>query len=134
MSERISTRDDLGHVPKQKSLPKRTHGDIQAPNRATRQAQQKEVSPVVSLPDMPQISPDEQVSDDLEAYRELAIEILNLAIEDVDIRADYETEANRTAAERNRASAISFFKGEWFKDICEGIGIPHSSAKKAAFK
>ena len=74
------------------------------------------------------------MTDDLEAYQKLARHLLRLAIEDVDIRADYETEANRTAAERNRASAISFFKGEWFKEICEGIGIPHSSAKRAAFK
>ena len=72
--------------------------------------------------------------EDLDAYQNLARHIILRAIEDVNVRDDYETQANRAAAEHNRTSAIVFFKSQWFKEICEGIGIPHSSAKRAAFK
>ena len=67
-------------------------------------------------------------------YLILAHEIIELAMEDVNIRADYETEASRRAAERNRASAIKFFKGPWCEEICDGLGIPYDRAKVAAFK
>jgi hypothetical protein len=76
----------------------------------------------------------EAEGEDLDAYQNLARYIVLQALEDINARADYETQANRAAAEHNRASAITFFKNQWFKEICEGIGIPHSSAKKAAFK
>lgn len=83
---------------------------------------------------MSQIPPDEQMIDDLDAYRELAEEIINLAIEDVDLRNDYETQANRTAAERNRSSAISFIKSKWCEELCDAVGKPYDRAKAAAFK
>jgi hypothetical protein len=134
MSEKLPARNRMGHVPLKESLPKRKNSGSEAGGGPARPPQQEKVNPALRLPDLSQISPDKQMTDDLEAYQKLARHLLRLAIEDVDIRADYETEANRTAAERNRASAISFFKGEWFKEICEGIGIPHSSAKRAAFK
>ena len=83
---------------------------------------------------MRRVAHDEQMTDDLDAYRELAEEIINLAIEDVDIRADYETESNRTAAERNRSSAISFIKSKWCEELCDAVGKPYDRAKAAAFK
>ena len=76
----------------------------------------------------------ETQSEDLDAYQNLARHIILQALDDVNARDDYETQANRAAAEHNRSSAVTFFKGHWFKEICEGIGIPHSSAKRAAFK
>ena len=72
--------------------------------------------------------------DDLDAYRELAIEILNLAIEDVDLRDDYKTQQNRAAAERNRASAIRFIKSRWCEELCDAVGKPYDRAKATAFK
>lgn len=74
------------------------------------------------------------MKDDLEAYRELAEDIINLAIEDVNIRADYETQTNRAAAERNRSSAISFIKSRWCEELCDAVGKPYDRAKAAAFK
>ena len=70
----------------------------------------------------------------LAAYREMVEEIIDLAIEDVDIRADYETQQNRAAAERNRASAISFIKSKWCEELCDAVGKPYDRAKAKAFK
>lgn len=70
----------------------------------------------------------------LAAYRELVEEIIDLAIEDVDIRSDYETQQNRAAAERNRASAISFIKSKWCEELCDSVGKPYDRAQAKAFK
>lgn len=72
--------------------------------------------------------------DDLGAYFDLVERIIELAIEDVNIRADYETLENRTAAERNRASAISFIKSKWCEELCDAVGKPYDRAKAAAFR
>jgi len=134
MSERISTRDHLGHVPEQKSLPKRAHRGAKAGGGPARPPQQEKVNPPLRLPDMSRIPPDEQMIDDLDAYRELAEEIINLAIDDVDLRSDYKTQTNRAAAERNRASAISFIKSRWCEELCDAVGKPYDRAKATAFK
>jgi hypothetical protein len=129
-----STSLPVENVRIQKPLRHLPNGKAKAQDRPRGEAQQKQSTPPVCVPDLRRLAHDEQMIDDLDGYRELAIEILNLAIEDVDLRDDYETQANRTAAERNRASAISFIKSRWCEEICEAIGTPYDRAKAAAFK
>jgi hypothetical protein len=133
MSERISTRDRVGHVPEQKSLPKRAHRGAQAGGGPARPPQQEKVNPPLRLPDMSQIPPDEQV-DRLTEYRMLAIAILLQAFHDMNLTDNYKVEGNKRTAERARNSAITFFKSPWFREICNALGYPHDSAKLAAFK
>ena len=110
------------------------HGQKKTQSRTGGTTQQKQIPAPVCVPDMRRVAHDQQMTDDLDAYRELAEEIINLAIEDVDIRADYETQQNRAAAERNRASAISFIKSQWCEELCDAVGKPYDRAKAAAFK
>lgn len=134
MSEKLPARDGMGYVPFKKGIPQRKNSGVETGGGPARTAQQEKVNPPIRLPDLSQIPPYKQMTDDLEAYRELAEEIINLAIEDVDIRADYETQENRAAAERNRASAISFIKSQWCEELCDAVGKPYDRAKAAAFK
>jgi hypothetical protein len=133
MSERISTRNHLGHVPEQKSLPKRAHRGAQAGGGPACPPQQEKVNPPLRLPDLSQIPPDEQV-DRLTEYRMLAIAILLQAFHDMNLTDNYKVEGNKRTAERARNSAITFFKSPWFREICNALGYPHDSAKLAAFK
>jgi hypothetical protein len=123
----------VGHVPEQKSLPKRAHRGAQAGGGPARPPQQEKVNPPLRLPDMSQIPPDEQV-DRLTEYRMLAIAILLQAFHDMNLTDNYKVEGNKRTAERARNSAITFFKSPWFREICNALGYPHDSAKLAAFK
>jgi hypothetical protein len=133
MSENLRTGNRMEHVPIKNGLPQRTNGGAEARNRETRPAQSQEIDSKLRLPHLPQIPPDEQI-DDLRAYRALASAIILQAIGDIDCTTEYATEQNKFQAERNRASAVTFFKSSWFREICNGLGIPHESAKARAFK
>ena len=123
--ENVRIKKPLRHI---------SNGKAQAQDRPRGEAKQKQSTPPVCVPDLRRLAHDEQMIDDLDAYRELAEEIINLAIEDVDIRADYKTQTNRAAAERNRASAISFIKSKWCEELCDAVGKPYDRAKAKAFK
>jgi hypothetical protein len=123
----------VGHVPEQKSLPKRAHRGAQAGGGPARPPQQEKVNPPLRLPDLSQIPPDEQV-DRLTEYRMLAIAILLQAFHDMNLTDNYKVEGNKRTAERARNTAITFFKSPWFREICNALGYPHDSAKLAAFK
>jgi len=123
----------MENVPIKNGLPQRTNGGAETRSRATRSAQPQEIDSKLRMPDMSQIPPNEQI-DDLKSYRALASAIILQAIGDIDCTTEYATEQNKFQAERNRASAVTFFKGSWFREICNGLGIPHESAKARAFK
>jgi hypothetical protein len=96
-------------------------------------AKQKQSTPPVCVPDLRGLAHDEP-EERLTEYRMLAIEILLQAFHDINLTDNYEVEGNKRTAERARNSAITFFNSAWFREICNALGYPHDSAKKAAFK
>lgn len=99
------------------------------------QAQQEQNAQDLQLPDLRGVASDEPDADGLiDEYRMLAICILLQAFDDLNLTDNYKSPYNRRETERARNSAITFVRGPWFREICDAIGIPHSSAKKAALK
>lgn len=74
------------------------------------------------------------MSDYLPAYRKLAEEIILQARDDINAHANYKSDYERKYVERNRSSAISFIRGQWFRELCQGIGFSPETVKHTAFK
>ena len=140
MSERLRTRNNLGHVLKQEGIPKRAHGGAQAASGPARPPQSQEVNPPLRLPDMPQISPDEKIDNDLMFTREVLCAMINQAVKDAKNDREYVTEDNQKNREANQRSAIIFLNSEFYKDLCtalgraSGIGIPADKITLEALK
>lgn len=84
------------------------------------------------MPDLRRVAPDEHQR--LDEYRMLAICILLQAFDDLNLTDDYQSAYKLREVSLARNSALSFIRGPWFQEICNAIGIPHDSAKKAALK
>jgi hypothetical protein len=130
----------MGHVPIEEGIPKRAHGNAQARRGATRPPQPQEVDPVVSLPDLPQISPDEQVDNEVMYTRRLLCAMIRQAVFDAKNDREYVTADNQSERERNQRTAIDFLNSEFYKDLCKalgdcsGIGLPADKIKLEAMK
>ena len=140
MSENLSTRNNLGHVPQQKGIPQRAHGRAQARRSAARPAQPQEVDPVVSLPDMPQISPDEKVDNEVMYTRRLLCAMIRQAVFDAKNDREYVTADNQSERERNQRTAIKFLNSNFYRDLCKalgdcsGVGLPADKMRLEALK
>lgn len=85
------------------------------------------------MPDLRRVAPDEP-DERLDEYRMLAICILLQAFDDLNLTDNYKSPYNLREVSLARNSALSFIRGPWFREICDALGIPHSSAKNAALK
>jgi hypothetical protein len=74
------------------------------------------------------------MSDYLPGYRKLAEQIILQARDDINAHTNYKSEYERKYVERNRRCAISFVRGQWFTELCQGIGFSPETVKTAAFK
>ena len=140
MSETLRTRNNLGHVLKQEGIPKRAHGGAQAGSRPARTPKPQEEHPTLRLPDMPQISPDEKIDNELMFTREVLCAMIRQAVKDAKNDREYVTEDNKSNRELNQRSAILFLNSEFYKDLCtalgraSGIGIPADKITLEALK
>jgi hypothetical protein len=137
MSERISTRDRVGHVPEQKSLPKRAHRSVEARIRAARSAQPQEVDPAICLPDMPQISPNQKIDNELMFTRGLLCGLIEQAVLDAQNETIYESKSQNEHREMNQRSAIAFLNSTFYSQLCTALGNAsgfHISAKRIRHK
>lgn len=140
MSERLRARNNLGHVPVEEGIPQRAHGGAQAASGPARPPQSQEVNPPLRLPDMPQISPDEKIDNELMFTREVLCAMIRQAVKDAKNDREYVTEDNKSNRELNQRSAILFLNSEFYKDLCtalgraSGIGIPADKITLEALK
>ena len=140
MSERISTRNNLGHVSQQEGIPKRAHGNSEARRGATRPPQPQEVDPVVSLPDMQEISPYEKIDNELMYTRRLLCAMIRQAVFDAKNDRDYLRNNSKNDRERHQRTAIKFLNSAFYRDLCKalgdcsGIGLPADKMRLEAMK
>jgi hypothetical protein len=130
----------VGHVPKQEGISQRAHGGAQVGSRPARPPQpQKEPSPIC-LPDLPQISPDEKVDNEVMFTRRVLCAMIRQAVFDAKNNREYVTEDNQKEREANQRSAILFLNSEFYKDLCtalgraSGVGIPADKITLEALK
>ena len=130
----------MGHVPIEEGIPERAHGNSEARRGATRPPQPQEVDPVVSLPDMQEISPYEKIDNELMYTRRLLCAMIRQAVFDAKNDREYVTADNQSERERNQRTAIDFLNSEFYKDLCKalgdcsGIGLPADKIKLEALK
>jgi len=86
--------------------------------------------PVVAFP-VPQVTTqdDEEWLDD-EAYHELFVSVIELALKDFEFLLRIRQQDNLTISERKKLRALTedgdpeeFFASRWFEDICRMIGL-----------
>jgi hypothetical protein len=130
----------MGHVSQQEGIPQRAHGNSEARRGATRPPQPQEVDPVVSLPDMPQISPDEKIDNEVMYTRRLLCAMIRQAVFDAKNDREYVTADNQSERERNQRTAIKFLNSNFYRDLCKalgdcsGIGLPADKMRLEALK
>lgn len=66
--------------------------------------------------------------------REIACAIIRQAHADASCVKNFQTKTCQEEQERNRDCAIRFFRGKWYRHICEALNLPSDSIKKNAFK
>jgi hypothetical protein len=140
MSENLSTRNNLGHVPQQKGIPQRAHGRAQARRSAARPAQPQEEPETLRMPYLPQISPDEQIDNELMYTRRLLCAMIKQAVLDAKNDRDYLRNNLKNNRERYQRTAIAFLNSAFYRDLCKalgdcsGIGLPADKIKLEALK
>ena len=73
------------------------------------------------------------MSDYLPGYHKLAEKIILQARDDINAHENYKSNYEREYAARNRASALSFIRGQWFRELCQGIGFSPETVTNTAF-
>jgi len=140
MSEGISTRDNMGHVSQQEGIPQRAHRGTQARRSAARPPQPQEEFAPIRLPDLPQISPDEQIDNELMYTRRLLCAMIRQAVLDAKNDRDYLRNNLKNNRERYQRTAIAFLNSNFYRDLCKalgdcsGIGLPADKMRLEALK
>jgi hypothetical protein len=130
----------MGHVPIEEGIPQRAHGNSEARRGAARPPQPQEEPAPIRLPDLPQISPNEQIDNELMYTRRLLCAMIKQAVFDAKNDREYVTADNQSERERNQRTAIDFLNSEFYKDLCKalgdcsGIGLPADKIKLEALK
>jgi hypothetical protein len=130
----------MGHVSQQEGIPKRAHGNSEARRGATRPPQPQEEPAPIRLPDLPQISPDEKIDNEVMYTRRLLCAMIKQAVFDAKNDREYVTVDNQSERERNQRTAIDFLNSEFYKDLCKalgdcsGIGLPADKMRLEALK
>ena len=140
MSERIRTRNNMGHVSQQEGIPQRAHGRAEARRGAARSAQPQEEPSPIRLPSLSQISPDEQIDNELMYTREVLCAMIRQAIKDASNDRDYLRNNTKNDRERHQRTAIKFLNSAFYRDLCKalgdcsGIGLPADKMRLEALK
>ena len=130
----------MGNVLKQASLPKRTNGGAHVEKCPYGAEKPKKEPALLRMPDLPQISPYQQVDNELMFTREVLCAMIKQAYLDAKNDTEYVTAENQRERERNQRSAIEFLNSEFYRDICKalgdstGVGLPPDKIKKEALK
>jgi len=122
MSEQLRPRNNLEHVPIEKGIPERAYGGTQTRSGAARPAQPQEVDPAICLPDMPQISPDEKIDNELMFTRGLLCGMIEQAVLDAQNETVYESKSLNEHREMNQRSAIAFLNSTLYSQLCTALG------------
>jgi ribosome biogenesis GTPase A len=122
MSEQLRPRNNLEHVPIKKSIPERAHGGTQTRSRAARPAQPQEVDQSICVSDLPQISPDQKVDNELMFTRGLLCSLIEQAVLDAQNETVYETKSLNEHREMNQKSAIAFLNSIFYSQLCTALG------------
>jgi len=122
MSEQLRPRNNLEHVPVKKGIPERANGGTQSRSRAARSAQPQEVDPAICLPDMPQISPDQKIDNELMFTRGLLCGMIEQAVLDAQNETVYESKSLNEHREMNQRSAITFLNSTLYSQLCTALG------------
>ena len=122
MSEQLRPRNNLEHVPVKKGIPERAHGGDQACGGAARPAQPQEIDQAICLPDMPQISPDQKVDNELMFTRGLLCGMIEQAVLDAQNENVYESKSLNEHREMNQKSAIAFLNSTFYSQLCTALG------------
>jgi len=130
----------MGHVPIKEGIPQRAHGRAQARRSAARPPQPQEESAKICMPDLPQISPDEQVDNELMYTRRLLCAMIRQAVLDAKNDRDYLRNNLKNNRERYQRTAIAFLNSNFYRDLCKalgdcsGIGLPADKMRLEALK
>lgn len=140
MSERLRTRNRVGHVPIQEGIPQRTHGGAQAGSRPARPPEPQEEPAPLRLPDMSQVPPDEQVDNEVMYTRRLLCAMIKQAVLDAKNDRDYLRNNLKNNRERYQRTAIAFLNSAFYRDLCKalgdcsGVGLPADKMRLEAMK
>jgi hypothetical protein len=122
MSEQLRPGNNLEHVPVEKSIPERAHGGTQTRSRAARSAQPQEEPAPIRMPDMPQISPDQKIDNELMFTRGLLCGMIEQAVLDAQNENVYESKSLNEHREMNQKSAIAFLNSTFYSQLCTALG------------
>jgi ribosome biogenesis GTPase A len=122
MSEQLRPRNNLEHVPIEKGIPERADGGVKARSGAARPPQPQEIDPTICVPDMPQISPDQKVDNELMFTRGLLCGMIEQAVLDAQNETVYETKSLNEHREMNQKSAIAFLNSTFYSQLCTALG------------
>jgi len=92
------------------------------------------------MPDLPQISPDEQVDNELMYTRRLLCAMIRQAVLDAKNDRDYLRNNLKNNRERYQRTAIAFLNSNFYRDLCKalgdcsGIGLPADKMRLEALK
>jgi ribosome biogenesis GTPase A len=112
----------MEHVPIEKGIPERANGGDQARGGAARPAQPQEVDSTICLPDLPQISPDQKVDNELMFTRGLLCGLIEQAVLDAQNETVYESKSLNEHREMNQRSAIAFLNSTLYSQLCTALG------------
>jgi hypothetical protein len=112
----------MDYVPIEKGLPERAHGGDQARSRAARPAQPQEVDPAICVSDLPQISPDQKIDNELMFTRGLLCGMIEQAVLDAQNETIYESKSLNEHKEMNQRSAIAFLNSTLYSQLCTALG------------
>ena len=140
MSERIRTRNNLGHVPIEEGIPQRAHGNSEARRGAARPPQPQEEPETLLMPDLSQVPPDEQVDNEVMYTREVLCAMIRQAVKDASNDRDYLRNNTKNDRERHQRTAIKFLNSNFYRDLCKalgdcsGVGLPADKMRLEAMK
>jgi hypothetical protein len=112
----------MEHVPVEKSIPERAHGRAEARRSAARPPQPQEVDQAICVSDMPQISPDQKIDNELMFTRGLLCGMIEQAVLDAQNETVYESKSLNEHKEMNQRSAIAFLNSTLYSQLCTALG------------
>ena len=130
----------MGHVPIEEGIPQRAHRSAQARRVAARPPQPQEEPAPIRMPYLPQISPDEQVDNEVMYTRRLLCAMIKQAVLDAKNDRDYLRNNLKNNRERYQRTAIAFLNSAFYRDLCKalgdcsGIGLPADKMRLEAMK
>jgi ribosome biogenesis GTPase A len=112
----------MDYVPVEKGIPERAHGSDQARIGAARPTQPQKVDSTICVSDLPQISPNQKIDNELMFTRGLLCGMIEQAVLDAQNENVYETKSLNEHREMNQKSAIAFLNSTFYSQLCTALG------------